>query len=142
MKKRTVAEFAGICGVRFLNSMAIEARRLPEFAKNGVENYSKAIAGEIPWEAWRERITAGVGVATDALAALGFRPWSDEGDSELWLAPFWLVPFIPDGFPVVSIDGERCEWKRSEIDDDIRFGVIAYGIEVPRPQEGDNNANE
>ena len=136
MRSWTLPESAGICGVRFLNFMAIEAERLPDFAKKGIKACSNAIAKEIPWNAWRDRIESGVGVPTDALLALGFRPWSDEGATELWLAPFWLMDFIPEGFPVTAIDGERAPWKREEADDDIRLGVLAYGIEVPRPAEG------
>lgn len=133
MKNRTLAESAGICGVRFLNSMSENQNRLPDFAKKAISACSKAIAGDIPWDAWRERVKGDAGVDTSVLLALGFRPWNDEGTKELWLFPFWLVPFVPEGFPVVAIDGERLTWKRDEIDDDTRFGCIAYGIEVPKP---------
>lgn len=135
MKNHTLPESAGICGVRFLNQMAIDKDRLPDFAKKEISDCSKAIARDIPWDTWRERIEGNLGVSTDALIALGFKPWSDEGDMELWLFPYWLLPFIPDGFPVVAIDGEKLNFNKDDADDDIRFGVLTYGIEVPRPQK-------
>lgn len=134
MKKTwTLTETAGICGIRFLNEVALY--ELPEGLKKEVEACSKAITKEIPWDTWRERIDKHLGVPTDVLLALGFRPWND-GDPELWLIPFWLMPHIPDGFPVAAIDGEHLAWDKNRIDDDVRFGCLAYGIEVPKPAKG------
>ena len=60
------------------------------------------------------------------LKSLGAGKWSD--DSSLVLFPLWITPFLPDGLEVESIDGEKSIIGKDEIDNDIRFGCVAYGI--------------
>lgn len=59
---------------------------------------------------------------------LHFGKWEEESD--LWLFPLYLVPLIPEGLEVTSIGGEKYKYKKEEADNDIRYGCVAYGIEI------------
>ncbi len=60
---------------------------------------------------------------------LRFRKW-DEELPDLWLFPLWLVPIIPEGLEVMDISGDKYKYKKETADNDIRFGCVAYGIEI------------
>lgn len=70
----------------------------------------------------------------DQLKSLGFGHWEDE----LFLIPLWLYGYIPFGIRLESINGKKTTVhkdysdKESEnyIDTDVRFGCIAYGINI------------
>ena len=62
------------------------------------------------------------------LKSLGAMKWEDE--SSLMLLPLWLYHFIPDHVALVSIDGGVYVKRDGNIDLDIRFGCIAYGVHV------------
>jgi hypothetical protein len=51
--------------------------------------------------------------------------WDDE--RTLWLVTPEEFERLPDGFVLTSIDGETAIKGKDEIDDDVRFGHIAYG---------------
>ena len=46
----------------------------------------------------------------------------------LRLIPLYLYPSLPIGITLTSIDGEEIVFDGSNIDTDIRFGCIAWGI--------------
>lgn len=60
---------------------------------------------------------------------LRFKRWSDE-QPNLWLFPLYLVPIIPEGLEVTSISGNKYKYEKEKADNDIRFGCVAYGIEL------------
>ena len=60
---------------------------------------------------------------------LRFRKWDDDMPN-LWLFPLYLVPIIPEGLEITYLDGEKGIYHKDEMDNDIRFGVVAYGIEI------------
>lgn len=60
--------------------------------------------------------------------ALRFGKWSDEHPN-LYLFPLWFVLFLPYGTKVIGIDGDAFEYSE-ETDLDIRFGCVAFGIEL------------
>ncbi len=60
---------------------------------------------------------------------LRFQKWSEE-QPKLWLFPLYLVPIIPEGLEVVDINGEKYKYEKDTADNDIRFGCVAYGIEI------------
>ena len=60
---------------------------------------------------------------------LRFRRW-DEELPDLWLFPLYLVPLIPEGLEVMSISGNKFKYEKDKADNDIRFGCVAYGIEI------------
>lgn len=55
---------------------------------------------------------------------LRFRRWEEESD--LWLIPIWLYPFIPEDLELTSIGGNK--GFAHNIDTDVRFGCLAWGI--------------
>lgn len=61
---------------------------------------------------------------------LGFKKWSEEEEDvrDLWLFPLYLTPIIPDDFEVIDIYGEPIKYEKCKMDNDIRFGCVAYGI--------------
>lgn len=60
---------------------------------------------------------------------LRFGKWSEE-IPDLYLFPLWLVPVIPEGLEVVDIGGNKYKYEKATADNDIRFGCVAYGIEI------------
>ncbi len=64
------------------------------------------------------------------LKAIGCQKWDEpNADGEtLWLFPCEWYPIIPDGTPIVVINGEHETFKRDKTDDDMRFGALAYGF--------------
>lgn len=59
---------------------------------------------------------------------LRFGKWKD--DSDLYLIPLYLLPAIPIGTKLTSIFGEGVIYDGTNVDNDIRFGCIAYGIHI------------
>jgi hypothetical protein len=62
--------------------------------------------------------------------SLDFGSW----DGKLYLIPLWMYPFLKAGVKLKCIDGEEHEVSYDEqgvcnIDNDHRFGCLAYGIE-------------
>lgn len=61
---------------------------------------------------------------------LGFGRWSE--DNPIRLIPIWLKPFLAERIKAGCIDnGEVKEVETASMDDDHRFGCIAYGS-LPR----------
>jgi hypothetical protein len=65
----------------------------------------------------------------DEMIDLGFGKWSDE--TPMRLIPLWLFPFIAEEIETECIDGEKKLMKKSEMDNDNRFGCLAYGV-IPK----------
>lgn len=61
----------------------------------------------------------------ETLKEIGMRPWGERG---LWLFPYQWYAHIPEGMELMCIDGEIEPFKIGVTDDDMRFGVLAYGI--------------
>jgi len=58
-------------------------------------------------------------------------PWDDEEehpDGLLWLLTPDEIDDMPTGLVLECINGSRAVVGKSKIDDDTRFGYIAYGI--------------
>lgn len=45
-----------------------------------------------------------------------------------YLFPKEWYDYIPDGFEIINVLGEKEIFKRSQTDNDIRFGCLAYGF--------------
>lgn len=60
---------------------------------------------------------------------LRFMRWDDDMP-DLWLIPLYLLPILPIGTKLTTIGGEKVVYDGSNVDNDIRFGCIAYGIIV------------
>ena len=63
---------------------------------------------------------------------LGFGRWSK--DNPMRLIPLWLFKFLPDEIESECIDGTKAVLKTAEMDNDNRFGCLAYGIWPYNPQ--------
>lgn len=65
---------------------------------------------------------------------LAFRKLETRGD--LYLIPLYLLPLIPVGTVLTSIDGRRVVYDGSNINTgDILYGCLAYGIHIPETKE-------
>lgn len=59
---------------------------------------------------------------------LGFGLWDDN----LYLIPLYLLPIIPLGTELTSIDGQTVKYNGLNVDDDVRYGCIAWGINIEK----------
>lgn len=66
---------------------------------------------------------------------LRFGKWDDETD--LYLIPLYLLPLIPIGIRLTSINGDTVIYDGTNIDNDTRFGCLAWGIDIPE-EKGEN----
>jgi hypothetical protein len=64
----------------------------------------------------------------DQAEELEFGNWSE--DTEMLLIPLWIYPFLDNTvkLKVECIDGEVKDLYPNEMDNDHRFGFIAYGL--------------
>jgi len=56
---------------------------------------------------------------------LGFGRWSEKDPKQL--IPLWLFPFLAKDIKTECINGTK-KLKKSEMDNDHRFGYMAYGV--------------
>lgn len=68
-------------------------------------------------------------ITVDEAKELRFQKWSDE-QPDLWLFPLYLAPIIPEGLEIEYIDGTKGIYEKDKMDNDIRFGCVAYGINI------------
>lgn len=61
---------------------------------------------------------------------LGFRKLSSSTTGEIYLIPLYLLPLIPHGAKLVSILGYETVYDGTNIDNDNRAGLLAYGIRI------------
>lgn len=67
---------------------------------------------------------------------LRFAKWSKE-DPTLYLIPIWLLPILPVGTKLTAIDGDEIVYDGKNIDNDTRFGCLAYGVRVKLEKKGE-----
>lgn len=65
-------------------------------------------------------------LTAEQMDELGFGRWSEE--NTMRLIPLWLYQFLPDEIETECIDGKKSRLKKSEMDTDNRYGMLAYGI--------------
>lgn len=97
----------------------------PQFERSPGDAPSKAPpAGRAAWDALRSSSRAD-------LIAMGLRAWDRPSNKTiLMLIPGEWHANIPDEFVLECINGISYTAGHDEIDDDIRFGCLAYGIRV------------
>lgn len=76
-------------------------------------------------------------ITREEAVELGFTMWSHE-TPDLYLIPLYLLPIIPVGTKLTSISGDKVIYDGTNIDKDILFGCLAYGIKI---DEYTNNAD-
>jgi hypothetical protein len=69
----------------------------------------------------------------EQLIDLGFQKWSEE--NPVYLIPLWLFPFLPEEVELRCINGEKNTLKKADMDNDNRFGCLAYGV-IPKKNDG------
>lgn len=62
----------------------------------------------------------------DEAISLGFKLWKDN----IMLIPLYLKPKLPIGIELVDIFDDIVKYDGNNIDNDIRFGCLAYGIRI------------
>lgn len=67
---------------------------------------------------------------------LRFCKWSEE-DPSLYLIPIWLFPILPVGTKLTSINGDEIVYDGKNVDNDVRFGCLAYGVRVKLDEKGE-----
>lgn len=67
-------------------------------------------------------------LSKDELVKLGFKKWNE--NSESLLVPLWAFDLLEDGTELVCINGSKAIKGKDDIDLDVRFGCIAYGLHV------------
>lgn len=67
---------------------------------------------------------------------LRFGKWSEE-DPSLYLIPIWLLPILPVGTKLTSINGDEIVYDGKNVDNDVRFGCLAYGVRVKLDTKGE-----
>lgn len=60
---------------------------------------------------------------------LRFMQW-DEELPDLYLLPLYILPILPIGTKLTTIGGEEIVYDGTNVDKDIRFGCLAYGINI------------
>ena len=83
----------------------------------------------VPAERILEKIQKHFHLTREEAKELRFMRW-DEDMPDLYLIPLWLLPVVPIGTELTSIGGEKVIYDGTNVDNDIRFGCIAYGIEI------------
>ena len=61
---------------------------------------------------------------------LRFMKWSNNLDSDLYLLPLYILPILPIGTTLTTINGVDVVYDGSNVDIDTRYGCIAYGIHL------------
>lgn len=64
---------------------------------------------------------------SDVLRRIGVGVWSGGHDWTHYLFPVEWYDYIPEGYPIVTINGETKLFEHGGSDDDRRFGQLPYG---------------
>lgn len=66
------------------------------------------------------------------LHILGFGAWEEDGEYCLMLLPLWLYAILPNNYEFIGAsivnDNQPYRYTLDKIDNDTRFGCLAYGI--------------
>lgn len=66
----------------------------------------------------------------ETINLLRFKRWGEE--SNLYLLPLYILPIVPVGTNLTCISGNEVIYDGNNIDTDIRFGCLAYGIVIDK----------
>lgn len=65
-------------------------------------------------------------LTAEEMKELDFGVWSK--DQPFRLIPLWLLPFLAEDLYVCDFEGNFKRVRKSELDNDNRFGCIAFGV--------------
>lgn len=109
-------KFADALGIQRGDTLEIVT---PQFERT---DGRKPVLSVDDWEGLRRQ-------SVEMLKELGCCPWERRDDgTTLMLFPKEWYDLIPDGFVVTDINYNDEPFKHNETDDDIRFGMLAYGV--------------
>jgi hypothetical protein len=94
--------------------------------KESTEKFINELKKHIDWD----------NLTVEEARELRFCRWDDD-QPDLWLIPLWLLPIVPIGMELETIDGTKVIYDGTNVDNDIRFGCIAYGITIKEDEEND-----
>ena len=100
------------------------------FCRKEIRESTEAFANELKKHIDFSKLTR------EEAVALRFGKWDDESD--LYLIPLYLLPIVPIGTELTCINGEKVVYDGTNIDNDTRFGCIAWGINIPE-MKGEND---
>lgn len=87
--------------------------------QKATDNMLEALKKNIDWSS----------LTKEEASELRFMRWSNE-DPDLYLIPLWLLPILPIGTKLTTIFGDEITYDGHNVDNDVRFGCIAYGIHI------------
>ena len=116
MKQMTFEQLSSFLLSQMTKFILYEDKPQLEFIQGQLNQY------HIPVEEWKKLLIPTAKV-------LGFGKW--EEDSGLMLIPGYLYQFIPAGLELYSSSGEKKQYQSyQDLDNDCRFGCLAYGIHM------------
>ena len=90
--------------------------------ERATETLNKELKNLIDWDS----------LTLEDIKNLGFTLWDKSG---FYLIPLYLLPIIPIGTELKCIDGGKIIYDGNNIDNDTRFGCLAYGLnKIPMPK--------
>ncbi len=108
---------------RFIVNRAAEVMNYTSWSDEFAANRIREISEDLSDSIGKINIAELTSIQMDDL---GFGRWSE--DSPMRLIPLWLFQFLPDEIESECIDGTKSVLKTAEMDNDHRFGCLAYGI--------------
>jgi hypothetical protein len=97
-------------------------------------DYSKKVITDVMNRAYEDlRKIDFTQLTMDEAITLGFRQFNSD-DENFLLVPLWLYPALPDGIHLRSINNEEVIKGVNDIDNDNRYGLLAYGITITPPE--------
>ena len=117
--------------IEIQNCLTWLANRISETIIYNWDNEFKVKENKKSFDKFYEELTKHIDftkLTAEEAKELRFMKWDKE--SNLYLFPLYLVPIIPEGLEVTGISGCKYKYEKDRMDNDIRFGCVAYGIEI------------
>lgn len=92
--------------------------------KSNTDQFLSAIEKHIDWN----------NISQEEALELGFVRWSED-QPDLYLIPLYLLPILPIGTELTDIFGDKLIYDGKNVDNDVRFGCIAYGITIKNKEK-------
>lgn len=98
-----------------------------------VRDEMRELQKKILESSWFEPINPSL-LTKEQMEQLMFNMWSNRENLNIMLIPLYLRPYIKPEITVYCIDGKSAVYDLDKIDDDHRYGCMAYGV-VPATEE-------
>jgi hypothetical protein len=113
-------------GIKIINNIIIHQ----DFDGTRIGKDDAKMIKELGTDIWKYLTTFALTINKDDLLSFGFKPWDETSD--IYLIPYFLRTTIPANWKFYGIDEKPFISKAGGAgeDDDIRLGVLAYGIKI------------